>query len=318
MSSRRQLWMSLDKLTKQIEQHHVSSKNQLEARHVIQTTIVPQIHTIMNDINKQDLINLLGNELLFSKIIIPPTATTISSDQQQQQQQQQRTNRMHFLTLIKTPHTELTAFAIPPDSTLPLHDHPDMTVLFKVLDGKLHKYSANWIDEEGKIDPQNPVKLHQTIQQQKKKGGKVVCSDRCVIDAFSDASSSSSSSTPAMMIESFKNTGGVLHELWSEPDQEVGAIFLDFFTPRYYGPIDRSDSSFVRDCTYFQLFDDNNNNNTSSSSPVAIQDQKIGDVVNCIPMTQEPEVDMHDLFAEMMILKKAAANLEEKKKNKDK
>ena len=118
MSSSR--WASLNKLIKQIEQHlHVSSNHQeaiLEAQHTIQTTIVPQVRSIMNDINKQDLMALLGNELVFSKIVRAPPPVSPASPSSQSP------NKVHFLTLLNTPNTELTVFAVPPGGILPLHD----------------------------------------------------------------------------------------------------------------------------------------------------------------------------------------------------
>lgn len=305
--SRRHLWSSLDKLTKQIEAHHATSKShQHEARHIIQTTIVPQIQTILNDVNKNDLRSLLGNELLFSKIIKVPEMPT---DGSKIANRQSSVLPFHFLTLLKTPHTELTAFALPPGgAVLPLHDHPDMSVMMKVLDGRLQRYAANWIEEQQENQETNHSPLD-VFQRRKKIGGKIICSNRDIIDATTSSSSSS-----VELIQSFNNTGGVLHELWSEKHDDIGAIFLDFFTPRYYGPVDE-ENGVVRDCTYYRLVKETKENNNGREVLVGVnpRDQKVGDAVTCVPLgEQDLELDMNDLFAEMMALNKAAANQQKK------
>lgn len=117
-------------------------------------------------------------------------------------------------------------FILPPGVSIPLHDHPGMSVISRVLYGSLH------------------IKAYDLI-----KDGAVLSGKKHMARLQTDEIM-----TAPHMTELLPDCGN-LHQLVGGDD--IGCAFFDIITPPY-------DSNDGRDCTYFRVIDSVDNPNDAS------------------------------------------------------
>ncbi len=138
---------------------------------------------------------------------------------------------------------------IPPGGSIPLHDHPHMCVLSKVLYGSVNVWSCDWLGDAmqgriGKVQGGNARVVDNNVVYTENSGIKVL----------------------------FPNSGGNVHEFTCSDnsnnsdtryvnDSGVGCAILDVIIPPY-------DANDDRDCTYYSRTVLQSNENTGKSGNI--------------------------------------------------
>ncbi|XP_021282688.1 plant cysteine oxidase 2-like [Herrania umbratica] len=69
------------------------------------------------------------------------------------------TPRVTYTTIYQCDEFSLCIFFLPANAVIPLHNHPGMTVFSKLLLGKMHIKSYDWVDQVHSEDPVPPSQL---------------------------------------------------------------------------------------------------------------------------------------------------------------
>ncbi|KAG2428593.1 hypothetical protein HYH02_014295 [Chlamydomonas schloesseri] len=127
-----------------------------------------------------------------------------------------RDSRIKYMRIYEDHTLTFGLFCFPAGATIPLHNHPGMTVFSRLLFGRLRVSAFDWA-----VQPPEPIT---------EGGGHRA---QLVYDAVVEASS------PPLVL--FPASGGNLHEFTAETPCAV----LDLLTPPYEPP--------TRNCTYYRL-----------------------------------------------------------------
>ncbi|MED6215996.1 hypothetical protein PIB30_003644 [Stylosanthes scabra] len=132
--------------------------------------------------------------------------------------------RVTYTTMYKCDNFSLCIFFLPESGVIPLHNHPGMTVFSKLLLGKMHIKSYDWVDSlHDELDPSN------NLMQQNSKVRLAKLKANTVLTA------------PCETSVLYPTTGGNMHEFTAITPCAV----LDVIGP----PYSKRDG---RDCSYYK------------------------------------------------------------------
>lgn len=203
------IWSEIQRVVMQIETHPA------ESIPLIESTLKP----LFDALRTQDLLQLNGGDLASKCLSVVRGGAAVSDEET-------RKRKLSSAILLSGKNIELSLFAIPPGRMMvPLHDHPTMHVLCKVLFGRLCEFSCDWAHAH---DNSFPSSLSSSSILRCVSAGKLTVDDE------------------SRYISPGRAGAGAVHEFWSE--EEEGCVFLDFFLPRYYS---KPDGSPV--CNYYEI-----------------------------------------------------------------
>lgn len=151
-----------------------------------------------------------------------------------------------YLHVYECSKFSIGIFCLPPSSAIPLHNHPGMTVLSKILYGTMHIKSYDWVDvpDESSNVTADPNLTHLVGQTPEVRLAK----------AKTDANFTSSCGASIL----YPTTGGNIHCFTAV----TACVVLDVLGPPY------SDSE-GRHCTYYNVFPYENFSDEANESVVS-------------------------------------------------
>ncbi|OQS04464.1 hypothetical protein THRCLA_03304 [Thraustotheca clavata] len=140
---------------------------------------------------------------------------------------------IRYIHIYEDAQVSIGIFVLPPGASIPLHNHPEMSVISRVLYGSLHVRAfdlvpteandAFWAQHDQEQDPPSIWKRKRSLHLAQERFNAVV--------------------TAPHTTELLPHRGN-LHEFTSDPD--IGCAILDVLTPPY-------NPSHGRDCTYYRI-----------------------------------------------------------------
>ncbi|KEG13965.1 cysteamine dioxygenase [Trypanosoma grayi] len=164
-------------------------------------------------------------------------------------------------TLYHSKDAVLCWFVVPPGGMLPLHDHPAMRVWQRVLFGRLHVTSIDWLNGTAPTDESDHTPCRW---------------DGIVVGSGAVAAQVNAPDCTSLVKSFGPRDGGVLHEIVN--DSAEPALFIDAITPPYVTPPHNIK------CTYYSVTR-NGGSDTVSLGPQGCEGLEVGQHVRLVPRT---------------------------------